>query len=435
VDLSAESISAIATKINAAGGSAGVDSEQFGDETRYRLVVDGPVSAVSGNADSEAVVAALGFAAGQAAGIRQTIQSAVLTNSGNATATTATALAGLKVDGTSANLSAGDAINIRGMRGDGTAVNFGLVIQPGDTVQTLLDRLNDATSGFGAGTRPAVAQLGSDGRIRLTDGTAGTSRLSLTMGITRADGSTGTMGTSTVAVSGRNREVQAGRDAIIRVDGREITRTTNTITDALFGVTLNLQNAEPGTTLALTVRQDVEATTKAVEKLAESYNAVRLFFEEQRETTAPLYGNSDLRRVMGTFTNALRTSVSGNATYNRLPTVGMTLDRYGALEVDVAAFRTALGANPAEVESLFGLGGVGDALIKAADGAVSFGVGTISNQVRNIDSVTISLRSKESRAQQRVEARRMQLVEQFSRMENALSKLKEQGKMFGSMNG
>jgi flagellar hook-associated protein 2 len=113
----------------------------------------------------------------------------------------------------------------------------------------------------------------------------------------------------------------------------------------------------------------------------------------------------------------------------------MTLDRYGALEVDVAAFRTALGANPAEVESLFGLGGVGDALIKAADGAVSFGVGTISNQVRNIDSVTISLRSKESRAQQRVEARRMQLVEQFSRMENALSKLKEQGKMFGSMNG
>jgi flagellar hook-associated protein 2 len=280
-----------------------------------------------------------------------------------------------------------------------------------------------------------VAQLGSDGRIRLTDGTAGTSRLSLTMGITRADGSTGTMGTSTVAVSGRNREVQAGRDAIIRVDGREITRTTNTITDALFGVTLNLQNAEPGTTLALTVRQDVEATTKAVEKLAESYNAVRLFFEEQRETTAPLYGNSDLRRVMGTFTNALRTSVSGNATYNRLPTVGMTLDRYGALEVDVAAFRTALGANPAEVESLFGLGGVGDALIKAADGAVSFGVGTISNQVRNIDSVTISLRSKESRAQQRVEARRMQLVEQFSRMENALSKLKEQGKMFGSMNG
>ena len=435
VDLSAESISAIATKINAAGGSAGVDAEQFGDETRYRLVVDGPVTAVSGNADSAAVVAALGFAAGQTAGIRQTIQSAVLTTPGNATATTATALAGLKVDGTAANLSAGDAINIRGMRGDGTAVNFGLVIQAGDTVQTLLDRLNDATSGFGAGARPAVAQLGDDGRIRLTDGTAGTSRLSLTLGITRADGTTGTMGTSAVAVSGRNREVQAGRDAIIRVDGREITRASNTITDAIFGVTLNLQNAEPGTALTLTVRQDVEATTKAVEKLAESYNAVRLFFEEQRETTAPLYGNSDLRRVVGTFTNALRTTVSANATYSRLPTVGMTLDRYGAMDVDVTAFRTALGANPNEVESLFGLGGVGDALIKAADGANSFGVGTISNQVRNIDSVTISLRSKESRAQQRVEARRMQLVQQFSRMENALSKLKEQGKTFGSMNG
>jgi len=435
VDLSSESISAIANKINAAGGSAGVESEQFGDETRYRLVVDGPVSAVTGNADSEAVVAALGFAAGQAAGIRQTIQSAAFTSSANATATGSTLLAGLKVDGASANLAAGDAINIRGTRGDGTAVSFGLVVQAGDTMQTLLDRLNDATSGFGAGARPATAQLGSDGRIRLTDGTAGTSRLSLSLGITRAAGTTGTLGTSTVEVAGRNREVQAGRDAIIRVDGRELTRTTNTITDAIFGVTLNLQNAEPGTQVALTIRQDAEATTKAAEKLAESYNAVRLFFEEQREVTAPLYGNSDLRRVMGTFTNALRTTVSANATFSRLPTVGITLDRYGALSVDTAAFRGALGSNAAEVESLFGIGGVGDALIKAADGANAFGIGTISNQVRNIDSVTLSLRTKETRAQQRVETRRAQLVEQFSRMENALSKLKEQGKMFTGLNG
>ncbi len=435
VDLSTESISSIASKINAAGGSAGVEAEAFGDETRYRLVVDGPVNAVSGNADSEAVVAALGFAAGQAAGIRQTIQSGTLTSSGNATATASTALAGLKVDGVSANLSAGDAINIRGMRGDGTAVNFGLVIQAGDTVQTLLDRLNDATSGFGAGARPAVAQLGDDGRIRLTDGTAGTSRLSLSLGITRADGTTGTLGTSTVAVSGRNREVQAGRDAIVRIDGREITRTSNTISDAIFGVTLNLQNAEPGTQVALTVRQDVEATTKAVEKLAESYNAVRLFFEEQRDVSAPLYGNSDLRRVMSSFTNALRTEVAGNGTYGRLPTVGMTLDRYGALELDPVAFRTALGAKPSEVEALFGFGGVGDALIRAADGATSFGSGTISNQMRNIDSVTLSLRSKETRAQQRVETRRLQLVDQFARMENALAKVKEQGSMFANLNG
>ncbi|MEN9818940.1 MAG: hypothetical protein RLZ32_2820 [Gemmatimonadota bacterium] len=435
VDLSTESISSIANKINAAGGSAGVEAEAFGDETRYRLVVDGPVNAVSGDADSEAVVAALGFAAGQAAGIRQTIQSGALTSSGNATATASTALAGLKVDGVSANLSAGDAINIRGMRGDGTAVNFGLVIQAGDTVQTLLDRLNDSTSGFGAGARPAVAQLGDDGRIRLTDGTAGTSRLSLSLGISRADGTTGTLGTSTTAVSGRNREVQAGRDAIVRIDGREITRTSNTISDAIFGVTLNLQNAEPGTQVALTVRQDVEATTKAVEKLAESYNAVRLFFEEQRATDAPLYGNSDLRRVMSSFTNALRTEVAGNGTYGRLPTVGMTLDRYGALELDPVAFRTALGAKPSEVEALFGFGGVGDALISAADGATSFGSGTISNQMRNIDSVTLSLRSKETRAQQRVETRRLQLVDQFSRMENALAKLKEQGSMFTNLNG
>lgn len=435
VDLASESISAIATKINSAGGSAGVESEQYGGETRYRLVVDGPVSAVTGNADSAAVVAALGFAAGQAGGIRQTLQSAAFTSSANATATASTALAGLKVDGTSANLAVGDAINIRGMRGDGTAVNVGLVIQAGDTMQTLLDRLNDATSGFGAGSRPATAQLGSDGRVRLTDGTAGTSRLSLSLGVTRAAGTTGTLGTSTVAVAGRDRQVAVGQDAIVRIDGREVSRSTNTIADAIYGVTLTLQNAEPGTAVGLTIKQDADASLSAVQKLVDAYNGVRLFFEDQRATDAPLYGNSDLRRVMSSVTNALRTAVTANSTYTRLPTVGLALDRYGAMTVDTAAFRTALGSKPAEVEALFGYGGVGDALIKAVDGATTFGVGTINNQMRSIDSVTLTLKSKETRAQQRVETRRLQLVDQYSRMETALSKLKEQGSMFTNMNG
>jgi flagellar hook-associated protein 2 len=425
-DLANESLASIAAKINAAAGAASVESEQYGSETRYRLVVDGNVSAVNGDPNSQAIIDALGFAAGSAGAVRQTVQSAVYTDSNDATVTAASSLAGLKVGGTSANLAVGDAINIRGTRGDGTAVTIGLVVGASDTMQTLLDRINDATSGFGAGTRSASAALGSDGQIRLTDNTGGASRLSLNMSITRADGSTGSLGATTTSVVGRSRELQSGRDAVIRVDGREITRSSNTITDAINGVNLNLLTAEPGTAIDVTVDRDVKGATDAVKAFRDSYNEIRAFFDEQRATDAPLYADSTLRRVVDSFTQALRTQVSGNATYGSSVSAGLLLDRNGFLTFNEETFKTAMANAPGEVETLFGMTGIGMAFVTATDAATSFGSGSISLQLSSIRQDTFTLKTRETDAQRRLDTRREQLVAQYTRMEEAMSRINQQ---------
>jgi len=425
-DLANESLASIAAKINAAAGSASVESEQYGSETRYRLVVDGNVSAVNGDPNSQAIIDALGFAAGSAGAVRQTVQSAVYTDSTDATVTAASSLAGLKVGGTSANLAVGDAINIRGTRGDGTAVTIGLVVGASDTMQTLLDRINDATNGFGAGTRSASAALGSDGQIRLTDNTGGASRLSLNMSITRADGSTGSLGATTTSVVGRSRELQSGRDAVIRVDGREITRSSNTITDAINGVNLNLLTAEPGTAIDVTVDRDVKGATDAVKAFRDSYNEIRAFFDEQRATDAPLYADSTLRRVVDSFTQALRTQVSGNATYDSSVSAGLLLDRNGFLTFNEETFKTAMANAPGEVETLFGMTGIGMAFVTATDAATSFGSGSISLQLSSIRQDTFTLKARETDAQRRLDSRREQLVAQYTRMEEAMSRINQQ---------
>lgn len=425
-DLANESLASIAAKINAAAGAASVESEQYGSETRYRLVVDGNVSAVSGDPNSQAVIDALGFAAGTAGAVRQTVQSAVYTDSNDATVTAASSLAGLKVGGASANLAVGDAINIRGTRGDGTAVTIGLVVGASDTMQTLLDRINDATSGFGAGSRSASAALGSDGQIRLTDNTGGASRLSLNMSITRADGSTGSLGATTTSVVGRSRELQSGRDAVIRVDGREITRSSNTITDAINGVNLNLLTAEPGTAIDVTVDRDVKGATDAVKAFRDSYNEIRAFFDEQRATDAPLYADSTLRRVVDSFTQALRTQVSGNATYGSSVSAGLLLDRNGFLTFNEETFKTAMANAPGEVETLFGMTGIGMAFVTATDAATSFGSGSISLQLSSIRQDTFTLKARETDAQRRLDTRREQLVAQYTRMEEAMSRINQQ---------
>lgn len=438
-DLATESIATIAAKINAAGGSASVESEQYGNETRYRLVVDGNVSAVSGDASSQDVIDALGFQAGTTGLVRQTMQTGVFARTsvpGEIPVTASTSLTGIKVDGVAANLAVGDAINIRGTRGDGTAVTFGLVVQSGDTMQTLLDRLNDATSGFGAGARPATAALGPDGRIRLTDQTGGVSRLSLSLSVTRADGSTASLGTATTGVVGRSRELQRGQDAVIRVDGREFVRSSNTVTDAISGVNLNLLTAEPGTAIDVTVDRDVKGATDAVKAFRDAYNDIRKFFDEQRVSGAPLYADSTLRRVVDSFTSSLRTQVAGNATYSSAVSVGLVLDRNGLLTFSEDTFKTAMTSAPTEVESLFGMTGLGTAFVTATDAATSFGNGAISVQVDTITQTTITLRQREADAQKRLESRRQQLIQQYTRMEEAVSKLKQQsGSLLASMQG
>jgi len=427
-DLATESITSIAAKIVAAGGSASVESEDYGGQTRYRLVTDGNVTADPGDAvNSQAVIDALGFAAGSSGNVRQTVESGVFTDNADAIASSSTLLAGLKVDGASAGLAAGDAINIRGMRGDGTAVTIGLVVGASDTMQTLLDKINDATTGFGSGARTASASLGADGKIHMVDNTGGASRLSLTLGVTHADGTSGTLGTPTVSTAGRSRELQAGRDAIIRVDGNQITRSSNTIADGIVGVTLALQTAEAGTTIDVAVERDVQASVDAVTKFKDAYNAISTFFNEQRVADAPLYANTVLRSVIANFTSALRTQATANTTYSSLSVTGMALDRNGMLQVDSNVFKTALAANATEVETLFGFNGVGGAFVTATDDVSRFGIGAISSQTQSIDASTVRLKQREKDAQLRLEARRANLVARYTAMETALSRLQSQG--------
>jgi flagellar hook-associated protein 2 len=425
-DLSVDSISSIVARINAAGGSASVESEDYGGQTRYRLVTDGNVSAVGGDANSQAVIDALGMTAGTTGAVHQSVQTGVYTDAADATATTSTLLAGLKLDGQSAALAVGDAINIRGMRGDGTAVTIGLVVGASDTMQTLLDKINDATSGFGSGTRTASASLGTDGRIRLSDATGGASRLSLTLGVTHGDGSAGTLGSATVAVSGRSRELQTGKDAIVRVDGQQYTSSSNAVTDAITGTTLNLLTAEAGTTIDVSIDRDVNGGVSAVQKFVDAYNAVRSFYDEQGKVDSPLYADTLLRNVMGTFSEALRTEVSSNATYSKMAIAGVALDRFGKLQISTDTLKTALSSKPLEVEALFGFSGVGTAFITATDNATRFGVGSISSSIKNIDARSIRLKQRQTDAQKRLDARREQLVKQFSDMEVAISRLNQQ---------
>ena len=425
VDLSTDSIASIVAKINAAGAQATSVQDTNGASTGFRIATDGNVTADPNDPNSQAVLSALGFQAGQAAAVRQQITSQKFTTANDRVANSSALLTDLKIGGVSANIAPRDAINIRGVRGDGTSVSVGITVDAGDTLQTLVDKIN---SGYGTGARTAKASLGDDGAIHLTDDSGGDSRLSLNLSVVKNDGSSGTIGSTSVSTVGRQRQVSTSQDAQVRVDGVLLSRSSNTIADAIPGVTLSLQNAEEGTTVDVNVAKDSASAVKAVDALADAYNNIVKFYESQRsDITSPLYGNSSLRSTVQSFTNALRTSASGNGTYSSLSIAGVSLDRYGQLQVDDSKLKTAFDSKPSEMEALLGSSGVGQAFVHATDAATSFGQGSISTAVQSIDNRVVKLQSQSTEATQRLAVTRADLIARYAQLESTLSSLKGQG--------
>jgi flagellar hook-associated protein 2 len=355
---------------------------------------------------------------------QQVAASAPFTDAGDA-ATGSTLLTALEVNGTSAGFVVGDAINITGRRGDGTAVTVGLTIGAGTTLADVLARLNNTTDGFAAGARGARAQLDPNGALRLVDQTGGDSRLAFSM--QRVPAATGTptdLVSGTVAVAGRQRELSAGSDARVVIDGTTVTRSSNTFADVVPGLTFALQQAEPGTTVTATVARDTDAQLATIRNFAKAYNDVVAFTNGQRQDGQPLDNNGTLRSAMASLTNALRTPVTGSGNWTSLAVAGISLDRNGRLTVNEAQVRRALedGANGTRLFDAVGTAAqrVSDTLTRFGDGVTSAGANGASER---IDRLT----ARQETAQARLEDLRKRYIDQFTQMERLVGQLNAQG--------
>jgi flagellar hook-associated protein 2 len=434
VDLSVDSISSIIAKIRAAGGQAEVQTETVGGVPSYRMSVGGNVTATAdpGSADT---IAALGFSAGAQTSVQQVVASGLaFQDASNNVANGGTLLTDLRSGGVSLGVNVGDTLTFSGTRGDGSTVTTSFVVGGADTLQTLVSKLNDATTGFGGGTRPAAASIDPDGKLRLNDTTGGDSRLRLGMTLAPAAGGapTSLLGTFSTETVGRSRAMVRGSDAQVKVDGVLMTRTSNTISDALDGVTLNLLQAEPGSEVDLTVTRDLEASVKGVKDFAKAYNDIVSFASGQQLSGQPLQSSSTLRRILSSFTQALRTEVPEGGTFTKGALAGFTLTRAGTIEVNDTTFRTALGANLTGIQALFGSAGIGNAMVSATTFASRAVDGTIPNAVTAITDSNTRLTRRMNDLQARVEERRAALIARFTSMELAISRLQAQGNSLNS---
>ena len=360
VNLETQSLTAIAAAINAQSpNTASVQTVTNGTSTTYQLKVSGSVAATSDSA-SAPTLDLLGLTRGTTGVVQQEVgTSNVLLASDGSTATSSTQLAGLEIAGGN-GAQAGDTFTIQGTKPDGTTVSLTETVSSSNTVN---DMLNDLSNAFSATGRHVTAAI-VGGKIQLTDDVGGDSALNFSIAANNESGvsnpTTGanlSFGATAVDVTGRQRQLVAGSDARVVANGVQLSRPTNTISDAITGVTLNLQRAEPGTTVNINVAQDPSGATTALQQLVTAYNNMSSFVSSSTASGGALQFNSALRQSLQSIKNTLLTNVSGlpaGSIYNNPALVGLSFDSTGALSLDTTALSAALSNNAAAVKSLFG---------------------------------------------------------------------------------
>jgi len=176
----------------------------------------------------------------------------------------------------------------------------------------------------------------------------------------------GTTGTLSVddkfSIDVFNPTMQQSMDAVIEVDNATIVKSSNTITDAIQGVTLSLLTADVTETLTLSVSSSSSSANSSINDFVSSYNDLFEFIDEQLSydtetgTAKPLIGDPTLLEIRRRVAETITGTVPGlsSASYTNLAQIGISSNyETGLLEVDDLKLSSALSDNPIAVSKLF----------------------------------------------------------------------------------
>lgn len=151
-------------------------------------------------------------------------------------------------------------------------------------------------------------------------------------------------------------QATSGNNAVLTVDGVPISSSTNTVSNVISGVTLNLTGPTGSTPATLTVAPDTSSISTAINNFVSAYNTaitdVNAQFTISSDGTAqPLESDGSLRDAQQQLLSAITYSTTGSDGPVNLTNLGISVNNDGTLSVDSGALSTALASNFSGVQS------------------------------------------------------------------------------------
>jgi flagellar hook-associated protein 2 len=301
----------------------------------------------------------------------------------------------------------------------GTVVT--LAVDATTTLDQLIKKINDAN----AGVKASAVNVGTSASPAY--------KLALT--------STGTGASSNIVVVTDNTSLgiantQTGRDAAFSITGiGSFTRSTNTFSDVLEGVTITLKDGGP---TDLGVSPDNAGVQSKVQGLLDAYNDVVRAIDTQTQITTDSNGTPQLGAFTGDvvpqvirrgLASAIATQVSG--AFGRLAEVGITTQKDGTLSLDATAFQAALAKDPESVSALVAgtssTDGIADILSSRLDTMTKGVTGTIAAREDGLTSQMKAIDQQIDSMQTRLDTTEATLRDKFTNLELLVSRIQSTG--------
>ena len=263
--------------------------------------------------------------------------------------------------------------------------------------------------------------------------------------------------------------ISVGNNAVALIDGLQVERSTNDFSGVVEGVTINALAADPGKTINFTVSADTEKVKEGLKELVDSYNEVIQFinkentFSEEEGATGGLFGDSILRTVKNSLTNAFfnvdpDTVANDTLGFSTLSLIGIDVGTNGELTINDSELDAKIGENLNALADLFvdtdgfdnggadpntseffedttADSGLTAKLISEIDRLIKNGVGENNTSIKSaFNSRTDALNSELKRFDTQIESRERyverveaSLVTRYANLESLISQINSQG--------
>ncbi|GAV19095.1 flagellar hook-associated protein 2 [Mariprofundus micogutta] len=231
-----------------------------------------------------------------------------------------------------------------------------------DSLQDIAGSINAKNSGATAtGVSASVIKVAeNDFRLTLVSDATGAAGFTLSGADLDAAGALANLQIGATGQANARTQLQAAQDAQISIDGLTISRSSNQISDALDGITLDLKQADPTVTLNMSVAVDKAELRANVQSFVDAYNETanlinaQYQFDQETGTSGILAGEGILTTMQASLSASLLKVVPGLASdRNSMVLVGVEPDETGQLVINDDRFTSFLNTDPAAIRDVF----------------------------------------------------------------------------------
>jgi flagellar hook-associated protein 2 len=232
----------------------------------------------------------------------------------------------------------------------------------------------------------------------------------------------------------------AASDADVTINNVQVTSDSNTITDAIGGVTLNLLH-QSTTPVAVGVTEDSSATKDKVSAFITAYNDLNSFIKTQQSAalggdTSSIGNDALLRGLRGNLSATLLQTFAVGGSYQNLAEIGLEFERDGTISLNQTMFDDAFESHQADVEQLLsGTDSVSGAFdsIKAQITEYTRAGGLVPDAKTRLTDQVTALDARISAMQDRLAIRRQSLLQEYTAADQLISSLNSQKSSLSSL--